>query len=1089
MTSETSTERTIATPAPPPQSSQAAAVIDEQLRKTRLQVKGVDIATGLLTLGLGAIGYLFALALADHWLVSGGLGFYTRLAAIAFLLLAGGVWAYFRILRPLLGKINPVYVAQTIEQSRLSLKNSLINFLLLRGSPQGLSKGVYQAVETRAADDLAEVSPEAVVDRRHVVRLAVALVVLVLVGGIYHVASPKSPLTSAVRIAWPWTPAAAPTRVTIADVKPGDAKVFYGDSIEVSAEVSGVSAGEAVTLYFDTADGQSVGEAVPMRLPEGGYRHRCQLPPGKLGLRQDLHYYIAAGDCRTERYAIAVETPPSIEVERIDYKYPRYTEIPDRTAERQGDIRAVEGTEITIHAAANMAVRDAEIDLNCDGLRSLRMSVDGKDDTKAVGRFTLRMSTDDPLQPQYDRYQLRFNDREGRPNLRPTRYNIEVIADLAPRVEFVNPPGENVEVPENGTLRLAVEAEDPDYALRKVTIRGEFDNRSLPIRPMLDKPAAEPPHKGPFQGKYVFVPATLGLKAGDRVVYWAEATDNKTPIANTAETPRLWLTVVAAAAEERRDEKQDEQQQGKEQKNDGQQGEQQQGEGQQGEQQQQQQGEGQEGEQQQQGEGQEGQEQQGQGKQEQGQQEQGQQGEKQQQQSEGREGEQQQQPGQGQQGEEQKSEGQQGGQQQGEQQQGEQQQGQEQQGKQGAQGGEEKTQDGQGEKKPSEPIDGESNPGDVFDKALEHINKQQEKQTGEEKPADEKPGEGQQGEEKPADEKQGEGKQGEENSADEKPGEGKQGEEKSADEKPGEGEQGEEKSAEQKPGEGEQGEEKSADKKQGEGEQGEEKSAEEKPAEEKQGEGEQGEEKAAEQKPGEDQQGEGEKEAQQGEKPGEGKQGEQTEQGKPAAEQPAEGKPGEGEKTEQKPAAEQAGEGEKGERKESKEEKKETERKQSEQKAPGESGAPSGLSPSDAPTGDPTPPQTEDSQGEEYNKQYADKVTDLVLEEFQKQLAKQKPDQELLDSLGWSREELERFTKRWAAMKKAAKEGEAPAARRELDDALRSLGLAPSRTDLRGGTQKDEIDRLRERPRIAPPAKWAPQTKAYKQSIGGKNEE
>ncbi|MBN2295109.1 MAG: hypothetical protein JXM70_21955, partial [Pirellulales bacterium] len=62
MTSEAPAPRMPVAPEPPPRSARRDAVIDEQLQKTQRQVKGVDIAAGLLTLGIGVIAYLFVLA-------------------------------------------------------------------------------------------------------------------------------------------------------------------------------------------------------------------------------------------------------------------------------------------------------------------------------------------------------------------------------------------------------------------------------------------------------------------------------------------------------------------------------------------------------------------------------------------------------------------------------------------------------------------------------------------------------------------------------------------------------------------------------------------------------------------------------------------------------------------------------------------------------------------------------------------------------------------------------------------------------------------------------------------------------------------
>ena len=53
------------------------------------------------------------------------------------------------------------------------------------------------------------------------------------------------------------------------------------------------------------------------------------------------------------------------------------------------------------------------------------------------------------------------------------------------------------------------------------------------------------------------------------------------------------------------------------------------------------------------------------------------------------------------------------------------------------------------------------------------------------------------------------------------------------------------------------------------------------------------------------------------------------------------------------------------------------------------------------------------------------------------------PDPELLESLNWTKDELQAFLNRWEALKRDAREngGEAQT---ELDDALRSLGLRPT---------------------------------------------
>ncbi|MBN1908773.1 MAG: hypothetical protein JW818_03455, partial [Pirellulales bacterium] len=256
-------------PVPPPlpmtrPPARAEAILDEQIVRTGRQVQGVDVATGLLVLTIGVIGYLFVAALVDHWVVPGGLGSGLRLLVLLVLIAGACTYGYRFVLRPFLERINPVYVAHTIEQSQPTLKNSLINFLLLRRQPAAVAPAVFDALGRRAAADAAQVAPEVAVDRAHLIRLGYVLVGLILIGAIYQVVSPKNPLVSVSRMIWPFSSVQAPTRVTFDDVQPGDADVLRGQKVVISAGVSGQSDDEPVRLVFTTADGQSVDQEVPM---------------------------------------------------------------------------------------------------------------------------------------------------------------------------------------------------------------------------------------------------------------------------------------------------------------------------------------------------------------------------------------------------------------------------------------------------------------------------------------------------------------------------------------------------------------------------------------------------------------------------------------------------------------------------------------------------------------------------------------------------------------------------------------------------------------------------------------------------------
>src|SRR6185295_11765886 len=365
--------------------------IERQLRITRSQVRNVDVAGELLVLSAGTLAYFFAATLVDHWIMPGGLGTFGRFSSLA-VFLAGAGYYFVRYIAPLLlRRINPVYAAHTIENSKPSLKNSLVNFLLFRQHRVELPDVVYRAIEEQAATRLAGVPLETAVDRSKLIRIGYLLLGVLLMCAVYKLVSPKDPLQSIGRIVRPWADLDAPTRVAIREIEPGDTTAFIGQKVTVSAEVRGVRESESIRVLYSTLDGQTVDRAIDMHVAEGGYRQTAVLPADDAALQQDLKYRIEAGDATTREFTIKVVAAPTIVVESVEYRYPDYTGFPSRTAEHQGDIKGIEGTEVTVHAVANQDIASAAIDFDCDQRIDKEMTVDGR---RATATFVLGTKAD-----------------------------------------------------------------------------------------------------------------------------------------------------------------------------------------------------------------------------------------------------------------------------------------------------------------------------------------------------------------------------------------------------------------------------------------------------------------------------------------------------------------------------------------------------------------------------------------------------------------------------------------------------------------------------------------------------------------------
>jgi hypothetical protein len=510
--------------------------IEAQLRKTRSHVRFVDLACDLMVLAAGVLGFFLLAGLIDHWIVPGGLGFWGRLLLLIGLVVVVACYLVRQVLPLLLRRINPLYAAYTIERSRPSLKNALVNFLMFRENPVGLTDAVYQAIEEQAATNLAKTQVDAAVDRSKLIHIGYTLVAILLASALYSLFSPKDLFQTIGRVVMPWAQIDAPTRTVIGEIEPGDAQAFRGQQVTVKARIEGLPADGKVTVLYSSADGQIVDSAVEMSLPPDAYQHVCVLPAGDASLQQSLRYRIAAGDAVSRPFTIEVVAAPTIVVAGVEYKYPSYTGLLAQRVEHQGDIKAIEGTEIKIHAIANDVIQSAYVDFDCDGKLDQRME---SDKAQAQATFTTALKPDRQT-PAHGSYQLVFKNEAGQQNPQPVRHQIEVTRDVAPEIQFVAPKKDEIDLPLNGAVDLEIVANDPDFALRGVKLSAARGDE-----PLFEKMLLNEIWRGQLVKKFRFEPLKLGLKAGDQIAYSAVAEDNKDPQPNRTETSQRHIRIVS----------------------------------------------------------------------------------------------------------------------------------------------------------------------------------------------------------------------------------------------------------------------------------------------------------------------------------------------------------------------------------------------------------------------------------------------------------------------------------------------------------------------------------------------------------------
>ncbi len=521
--------------------------IRRKINQTRRSVKFAELMAGLMLFVAGSLLYLLTLALVDHWIV--GLGFTARLVAFVLYLVGVATFLWVYVAPLLFHSINPLYAARIIEQGQPTLKNSLLNFLFLTKNQQGTRRAVLEAIETQAASDISRLKLDHLVDYTKAIRMGYVLAALAVLFGLYTVLSPKNPLQTAARVVMPWSDIARPSRVKIVEVDPGDTAIYQGEQLEVTAKIHDLGESDQVQLVYSTRDGQLVDQTIPLTPAEEGFLYTATISPSQSGIQQDLYYRIEAGDAVTRDFEVTAMEAPSIDVATVTYDYPDYTQ--DATVEQKGDgqIRALEGTQVTIRARANRPIEKAylEFDPQDDtprvSLNSLPMKVEGEDARTASVRFPLERNVAGTA-GKYRSYQIRFRTEDGVLNPHPVLYPIDVIRDLEPEIEIVEPAASEVEVPANSTLPMRLRALDPDYAVRQIHIHGTRGGERVVEASLLDRPQT-----GQVIESWNFSPQQYQLQPGDVVELIGIAEDNKTdlrgqPQPNVAQSRKRVIRVI-----------------------------------------------------------------------------------------------------------------------------------------------------------------------------------------------------------------------------------------------------------------------------------------------------------------------------------------------------------------------------------------------------------------------------------------------------------------------------------------------------------------------------------------------------------------
>ena len=511
-----------------------AEFIEDQVARARSRIKSNDMFRAILWMITVSLGVIFLEVILDHTV---------ELPSMARrLILFGGlgtaaVYAFVRIARPMLLKVNTLYAAKSIESTDSTFKNSLINYLQIRDDADKVAPSVLAQIEARAVADLSKVNVDDVVDQSQIVRLSYALAAIVVGICLYSWITPKSLLDSARRAFL--ADVQRPTNTRFLNITPGDKpdapKVMTGMPVEFSVETLGAQP-EAVTLFTSRDEGKTFAET-PMTVGNSfadPWKAKIDRVPGK------LFYYMAGGDGKTRTYELEVLPVAIVEKVSLDYDFPEYAQAPRREGVEEGNVEALQGTRITITAFTNQPARSGTLDFGPRPPVPL-IPVQG-DQKKLTGTFLV--DTD-------GQYSVKFNTVDGQANPEPVLYDIRVVKDVAPTARFIRPESPTLR-PANARVPLVIEASD-DFGLKEVKLHVHKNGEILQKAVDLIEPNAKEVSKQ-IQKTVALDLEPLSLKVGDKIEYWLTLRDNCDLQPNKFETPKQTIEIQEPVSQPKREE-------------------------------------------------------------------------------------------------------------------------------------------------------------------------------------------------------------------------------------------------------------------------------------------------------------------------------------------------------------------------------------------------------------------------------------------------------------------------------------------------------------------------------------------------------
>ena len=415
-----------------------------QRRRKLIILRGICAAVATLLLAMMVVALIDAIFVLPDWAR-------WTLSAAAYLAVLVVEWR--SSLRLLVHAPGPRRLARLVEHAEPKLREDLLSAVELGETQTGEafdSEQFRALVQSDVAHRMEGMNMERLLPMNLVRRYIGVGIVAAVVCLAAFVLSGLEFGTLLLRALAPGANLARVSRVQVRIVEPTapDKVVAQGETEPLVIEISGRRV-NAARLETITSGGRDVLKMKPV----GTDRFSATIQVG----REDVTYRVFAGDAVTKKFRLQAVARPHVVKFAKTFTYPAYVQLGNReVTEENGDLVALEGTEVALRLEPNQKIGEAELRVE-QGKKSFTVPL-ALEEGRLVGRLSLKSS---------GTYRVHLTGAEtGFENKFSPEYELRAEPDLVPQVELAAPKQDLI-LPANEIVEVQGTASD-DQGLAKV---------------------------------------------------------------------------------------------------------------------------------------------------------------------------------------------------------------------------------------------------------------------------------------------------------------------------------------------------------------------------------------------------------------------------------------------------------------------------------------------------------------------------------------------------------------------------------------------------------------------------------------------